>query len=279
MNRVDGYHLKNVDPMYRVACHVMDKRYDAMNMVTIDIPLDPIKAYLKDAKRRGHNLSHLAVIIAAYVRVVSEFPGLNRFIMNKEPYAHKEIKVAMVVLKDGSMEDHGTMSKVTFEPTDTIFQVEEKMAAYIQENRTSQDNGTEKLVRFFTSLPGLLRFGVPLVKWMDRHNILPKTVVDFSPFHATLLITNLASIRTNHIFHHVYEFGTTSVGMALGNPRYVTKMKQGEVVFERCMPIGVVMDERIASGSYFALAFRRLRHYLEDPTTLETPPEKVNYDS
>lgn len=279
MNRVDGYHLKNVDPMYRVACHVMDKRYDAMNMVTIDIPLDPIKAYLKDAKRRGHNLSHLAVIIAAYVRVVSEFPGLNRFIMNKEPYAHKEIKVAMVVLKDGSMEDHGTMSKVTFEPTDTIFQVEEKMAAYIQENRTSQDNGTEKLVRFFTSLPGLLRFGIPLVKWMDRHNILPKTVVDFSPFHATLLITNLASIRTNHIFHHVYEFGTTSVGMALGNPRYVTKMKQGEVVFERCMPIGVVMDERIASGSYFALAFRRLRHYLEDPTTLETPPEKVNYDS
>ncbi|MBQ8610485.1 MAG: hypothetical protein IJ412_02130 [Oscillospiraceae bacterium] len=279
MNRVDGYHLKNVDPMYRVACHVMDKRYDAMNMVTIDIPLDPIKAYLKDAKRRGHNLSHLAVIIAAYVRVISEFPGLNRFIMNKEPYAHKEIKVAMVVLKDGSMEDHGTMSKVTFEPTDTIFQVEEKMAAYIQENRTSQDNGTEKLVRFFTSLPGLLRFGVPLVKWMDRHNILPKTVVDFSPFHATLLITNLASIRTNHIFHHVYEFGTTSVGMALGNPRYVTKMKQGEVVFERCMPIGVVMDERIASGSYFALAFRRLRHYLEDPTTLETPPEKVNYDS
>ena len=279
MNRVDGYHLKNVDPMYRVACHVMDKRYDAMNMVTIDIPLDPIKAYLKDAKRRGHNLSHLAVIIAAYVRVISEFPGLNRFIMNKEPYAHKEIKVAMVVLKDGSMEDHGTMSKVTFEPTDTIFQVEEKMAAYIQENRTSQDNGTEKLVRFFTSLPGLLRFGVPLVKWMDRHNILPKTVVDFSPFHATLLITNLASIRTNHIFHQVYEFGTTSVGMALGNPRYVTKMKQGEVVFERCMPIGVVMDERIASGSYFALAFRRLRHYLEDPTTLETPPEKVNYDS
>ena len=279
MNRVDGYHLKNVDPMYREACHVMDKRYDAMNMVTIDIPLDPIKAYLKDAKRRGHNLSHLAVIIAAYVRVVSEFPGLNRFIMNKEPYAHKEIKVAMVVLKDGSMEDHGTMSKVTFEPTDTIFQVEEKMAAYIQENRTSQDNGTEKLVRFFTSLPGLLRFGIPLVKWMDRHNILPKTVVDFSPFHATLLITNLASIRTNHIFHHVYEFGTTSVGMALGNPRYVTKMKQGEVVFERCMPIGVVMDERIASGSYFALAFRRLRHYLEDPTTLETPPEKVNYDS
>lgn len=279
MKRVDGIHLKNVDPMYRVACHIMDKRYDAMNMITIDIPLEPIKEYLKDAKRRGHNMSHMGVILAAYVRTVAEFPGLNRFIMNKEPYAHKEFKVGMVVLKDGKMEDHGTMSKITFELTDTIFQVEEKLTSYIEANRTVQDNGTEKLVKFFTSLPGLLRFGVPLVKWMDRHNIMPKVVVDFSPFHCSLLITNLASIRTNHIFHHVYEFGTTSVGMAMGNARLVPKMQHGEVVFERCMPIGVVMDERIASGSYFALAFRRLRQYLADPTTLEVPPETVNYDS
>ena len=114
---------------------------------------------------------------------------------------------------------------------------------------------------------------------MDRHNIMPRVVTDFSPFHCSLLITNLASIRTNHIFHHVYEFGTTSVGMAMGNARLVPKMQHGEVIFERCMPIGVVMDERIASGSYFALAFRRLRHYLADPTTLEVPPETVNYDS
>ena len=120
MKRPDGIRLKNVDPMYRVACHVMDKRYDAMNMITIDIPLDPIKAYLKDAKRRGHNLSHMGVILAAYTRTVAEFPGLNRFIMNKEPYAHKDFKVGMVVLKDGSMETHGTMSKITFELTDTI---------------------------------------------------------------------------------------------------------------------------------------------------------------
>ena len=127
MKRVDGIHLKNVDPMYRVACHIMDKRYDAMNMITIDIPLEPIKEYLKDAKRRGHNMSHMGVILAAYVRTVAEFPGLNRFIMNKEPYAHKEFKVGMVVLKDGKMEDHGTMSKITFELTDTIFQVEEKL--------------------------------------------------------------------------------------------------------------------------------------------------------
>ena len=76
MKRPDGIRLKNVDPMYRVACHVMDKRYDAMNMITIDIPLDPIKAYLKDAKRRGHNLSHMGVILAAQAVMMALFAVL-----------------------------------------------------------------------------------------------------------------------------------------------------------------------------------------------------------
>jgi hypothetical protein len=44
------------------------------------------------------------------------------------------------------------------------------------------------------------------------------------------------------------------------------------------MPIGVVMDERICSGSYFAIAFRRFKQFLKDPTLLEVPPEKVLTD-
>ena len=44
------------------------------------------------------------------------------------------------------------------------------------------------------------------------------------------------------------------------------------------MPMGVVMDERIASGSYFALAFRKFKSYLADPTILEKAPEEVFKD-
>ena len=38
------------------------------------------------------------------------------------------------------------------------------------------------------------------------------------------------------------------------------------------------MDERICSGSYFALAFRRIRQYLRNPKLLEAPAEVVNED-
>ena len=113
---------------------------------------------------------------------------------------------------------------------------------------------------------------------MDRHNILPKAIVDMSPFHNSMVISNLASIRTNHIYHHCYEFGTTGVIITLGNSREVPKRKGKEIVLEKCMPMGVVMDERIASGSYFALAFRKFKSYLSDPTQLETPPVEVFKD-
>ena len=36
--RADGKKLKHIDPMYKIVPHIMTKRYDAMNMITIDLP-------------------------------------------------------------------------------------------------------------------------------------------------------------------------------------------------------------------------------------------------
>ena len=41
--RADGKRLKNTDPMYTVAAHIMNRRTDALNMATIDIPIDTIQ--------------------------------------------------------------------------------------------------------------------------------------------------------------------------------------------------------------------------------------------
>ncbi len=275
MNRADGTRLRDTDPMYTVAAHIMDKRYDSMNMITLDLPLEPMQKYLSDKRKDGITISHMALIIAAYLRTAAEFPLLNRFIVNKKPYARNEFAVAMVVLKSGQL-DNGTMSKMFFEMTDTVFQVNDKINKYVEDNRHApENNGTEKIIKFLLSLPGLLSIGVPILKWMDRHSILPKAIIDMSPFHNSLVISNLASIRTNHIYHHLYEFGTSSVFFTMGNSREVPKRKGKEIVFEKCMPLGVVMDERICSGSYFAHAFRKFSTYIKNPELLEVPPEKV----
>ena len=272
--RADGKRVRKADPMYTVVPYIMDKRYDAMNMTTVDIPVEPIQSYINAKRKEGIRLSHMSVITAAYLRTVYEFPLLNNFIVNKKIYKHNEFKVAMVVLKSPTTEQE-TMSKVQFELDDTIFEVNDKMNAYVENNqKESTQNNTDKMIKFLVSVPGLVNIGVGLFKLLDRYGLLPKFITDLSPFHASLTITNLASIRTNHIYHHIYQFGTTSVFIAMGNTREVPKRKGDEIVFEKCIPLGVVMDERICSGLYFAKAFRSLKRYLNDPSLLEEKPEK-----
>lgn len=276
--RADGKRLRNTDPMYRVAAHIMDKRVDSMNMINIDIPYDPMQEYINNKRKEGIRISHLSLVIAAYVRTMSEFPELNRFIVNKKVYTRNEVAIGMVVLKSGE-KTNGTMSKMYFDKTNTIFEVNDIINKYVTENRENpENNGTEKIIKFLLSIPGLLRFGVNALKFLDKHGLLPKAVIDMSPFHMSMGITNLASIRTNYIYHHCYEFGTTSIFMAMGNLREVPKRKGDEITFVRSLPIGVVMDERVCSGSYFSAAFKTLRRYLTNPELLETPPEKVIED-
>ncbi len=277
--RADGKRVKNADPMYTVAPFIMDKRYDAMNMIELDIPVEPLQNYINEKRKEGKNISHMSIILAAYVRTMGEYPSLNRFIVNKRIYARNEIAVGMVVLQAGKM-DNGTMSKMYFDYENTIDDVNNIINDYVDENRNhGENNSTEKLIRFLLSIPGILPVGVGIFKFLDRHGLLPKAIIDASPFHTSLVISNLASIRTNHIYHHCYEFGTTSIIITMGNAREVAKRKKGEVVFEKCMPLGVVMDERICSGSYFAMAFRKMRKYLENPALLEQRPEILNIET
>lgn len=275
--RKDGKRVRGADAMYTLIPYIMKHRYDAMNMIEVDIPIAAMQAYLNRKRNEGVTMSHLGVVLAGYLRTVAEFPLLNRFVVNKRIYARNEFPVAMVVLKPGETE--GTMSKMRFEPGDDIFTVHRKMNEYIEKNRQVGDtNATDDLMRRLLSVPGLANVGVGLFKLLDRYGLLPKSLIDASPFHASLVITNLASIRTNHIFHHLYEFGTSSVFIALGNMREVARRTRDGISFERSLPMGVVTDERICSGSYFARAFRRFRQYLLDPSLLEGPPALVNSD-
>ncbi len=273
--RKDGKRVTDANPIYTVMPYILKYRYDAMNMIEVDIPISPMQAYLNEKRKQGYRFSHLGLVLAAYLRTAAEYPLLNRFIANKKIYQRNEFSIAMVVLKPGELD--GTMSKMYFQMEDDIFRVHEIMDSYVNDNRAEGDtNATDDIVRTLLKIPGLVNVGVGILKIMDRYGLLPKSLIKASPFHASLTISNLASIRTNHIYHHVYEFGTTSILITLGNMREVPVRKGEEIVFERSLPMGVVMDERICSGSYFAAVFRRFKQYLTNPELLEGPPKIVN---
>lgn len=279
LGRADGKRLRHSDPMYSVVAHIMKKRSDSMNNITLDIPLEPIEKYIRQKKKEGVSLSHMAVILAAVNRTICDFPALNRFVVNKRIYARKEIAIGMVVLKSGATGAE-TMNKIYLQPEDTVLDVNRRINDYVSASRDVADqNATDKIIKVLVGIPGLLRFGVCVLKWMDWHNLLPKSIIKASPFHTTMVFTNLASIRTNHIHHHVYDFGTTSMIMAAGNSREVPRRnRDGEIVHEKCLPLGLVMDERIATGYYFSQAFRKMKEYFANPALLEEPPERILAD-
>ena len=103
---------------------------------------------------------------------------------------------------------------------------------------------------------------------LDKHGLLPKKVIDLSPFHTSMFITNLASIKTSYIHHHCYEFGTTSVFVCMGKP--VPNYMNGDLS-KKMMPLGIVMDERICTGYEYASFCNDFRKCLRDLTCLEAP--------
>ena len=118
------------------------------------------------------------------------------------------------------------------------------------------------------SIPGLPKFIIWLAYHLDKHGLLPRKIIDLSPFHTSMFITNLASIKTSYIHHHCYEFGTTSVFVCMGKP--VPNYMSGDLS-KKMMPLGIVMDERICTGYEYAAFCHDFRKCLRDLTCLETP--------
>ncbi len=268
--RSDGKRVKAVNPMYEIVPYIMPRRYDAQNFVNVQVDEDSVRNYLKMKRSQGIRMDHMTVLIAAYLRTCAQYPILNRFVIGKKIYQRNTFSVCFVMLKkgpDGKPAD--TILKVYLEPEDDIFTVNKKLQDAIQLNsKAKYNNSMDKFIHFLLSLPFLPSLVIGAARLMDWYGILPRKIIDLSPFHTSLFVTNLASINTNYIYHHLYDFGTTSIFIAMGKivPDYRNNRDD-----RRVMPLGIVMDERIASGHDFSRMMVKIKRYLKDPTLLETP--------
>ena len=268
--RADGKRLKTNDHMYTLAPYFMVDRCDACNYTTVKIPYEPIHKYILKMRKSGFHFSHMSLVLAAYVRTLNTFPQMNYFIVNKKIYERNDIVVAMVVQRaDGAQ---STMAKIKFDLKDTIFDISKKIDQFVATNREENSNSTDKIMALLTKFPAVMTFATGLLKWADNHGFLPASVIDMSPFHASMVISNLASIRGGSIYHHIYNFGTVGQILTMGVAQNDTKISGEEVTSERYIPIGVACDERIASGHDYVSAFRTMEHYLKNPELLELEP-------
>ena len=281
--RPDGRVIKTLDPMQQIMPYVMKTRTDSMNMYEDTFPCDVWDSYIKEKEAEGIKLGYMHIFIAGIVRIMALRPQLNRFIMNGKIYARPKIWVSFVVhptLKDGST---GTTIKLCFNGTESILEIAEIINEAIARETVNRkgENDFDKLLRFLMKvIPGpLIKFVINTLMWMDRHNIMPKAIIDLSPFHTSFFITNLKSLGINHIYHHTYEFGTTGLFFAMGKEKVIPVVKKDELAYEKHMGFGLVSDERFCDGLYFAMSLRLLRKLMRNPKVLEQPLDKINEDA
>ena len=272
-DRKEGRKLRTLDPIKRAMPYIMPKRSDSQNFFTEKLDIAEAEKFCREQIKAGRkNFSLLHVIIAAYIRVVSQRPAINRFVSGQTIYARNNIEVLMTIKKKMTLDSEDACIKVIFEPTDTVYDVYDKFNKIVEENKgDGEGNATEDFAKILNYIPRfLLRFVIWFIKTIDYYGILPKFILDLSPFHGSMIITSLGSLGIRPIYHHIYDFGNLPVFVAYGAKQRGVKMNdEGEVGRYRYIEMKVTTDERICDGYYYASAFKMMKRIFEYPSVLE----------
>ncbi len=281
-DRKEGRLLRSLPGFAKFIPYIMPQRNDRLIHYEESFEVTELDRMLRKLRVDGYKgIGILHFMIAAYIRGISRMPGLNRFVVGRRIYARDNIDVVMTVKRALSIDATETTIKVVFEPTDTIFDVYRKMNEKIDEIKSSEDNnGTEDFADTAARLPRfLLRFLLTVLRIMDYFGWIPKSLLDVSPFHGSMIITDLGSLRIGPVYHHIYNFGTLPVFIAFGAKRHAYELnRRGEVVDSKYVDCKFVMDEGIVDGHYWAQFLLAYRYMFEHPDILLSPPSKVVED-
>lgn len=267
--RADGKRATGLTAIEMAIPHIMRRRVDAQNFVTEYADEEIIRNFIRSVRRdKGVRMSRMAVIIAAYYAAARKHPYVNRFVINSRIYDRNHFCVSFVMLKvreDGTPDE--TTVKIFLTEDDDVFSINEKINAVIEKNsEPTHNNNTDKFAKMMFMLPLFPDILMALVRFLDRCGLLPRFIIDLSPFHTSLFVTNLASINAPSIYHHVYEFGTTSVFVSVGknSPNFLS----GELN-KKLIPLKVVMDERICTGHDYTMFNKTFQNYMRKPELLD----------
>jgi len=281
-DRKEGRQLRSLAAFYKFIPYIMVKRNDACNSFSDAFEVTEADRYLRQKRVEGYKgMGFLHLLLAAYIRTVAMRPGVNRFISGQRIFARNNIEIVMAVKRSLSSEGSETTIKLYFEPTDTIYDVYRKVNEIVDEIKADDGgNNTEKVAEMLFKLPGLvLKFAIWVLNIFDYFGWLPSSLLAASPFHGSMIVTDMGSLGIPPIFHHLYNFGNLPAFLAFGAKRRVYEFdRHGNPVERKYIDYTAVLDERICDGFYYASAFKYLKYYLNNPQLLETPPEKVEQD-
>jgi len=282
-DRPDARLVREIDGMHLVMPLIYPNRADNEAFISEQFDLTHTMEYLerKNADNPEFTYKVFQLLVAAVMKTFVLRPRLNYFIANKNLYEHDRISCGFVIkkeFKDGAREG---LAFVTVDKDSTLESVRsdiyrqihrvrvEEAGEFTESKRKAQS--TDDFMDAFTHMP---RFFVKFLFWiiriLDRHGRIPAKLIAEDPDYSSVWITNLGSIGLHAGYHHLANWGTTSVFVVMGEikkrPYYDD---DGNVTMRMSIDIGITVDERIADGYYYAQTVKIIKKLIENPELLE----------
>ena len=273
-DRRDGTLIRKIDAMHYIMPLIYPNRCDNEAFISERIDLTNLNVYIdrKNANNPEYKYNMFQVIVTAVLKAVTLRPKMNRFIANKSLYQRNEVSAAFVIKKIFSDESEEGLAFIHSKNTDTIDTIHNEIYRQVSCCRKdgSNDKSTESM-NLFNKMPRFLsRFLVGIVRIMDRHGIVPKSFIATDPFYSSVVLSNIGSIKLHSGYHHLTNWGTTSIFVIVGEKKKRPFYDEdGTVTMRDSVDLGLTVDERIADGYYFSKTIRLLKKLLENPELLE----------
>ena len=270
--------VKTISPMSAVIPFIMVNRTGSQNFISDSVDIEKVEKYIKEKQTQGmQNISMMHVMIAAYIRLVSQRPALNRFIRGQRVWTRKNVEVSLTIKKEMSLDSPDTVVKITLPPSATLEDVYTALNNEIVSYRANPGGDFDDTARAFTRLPGLIfKFAVASLRFLDYFGLMPKAIAKVSPFHCSYFITSMGSLGIPPIYHHLYDFGSCPVFFSFGAKRRAYEIDNTGLVRRRqYMDFTFVLDERICDGYYYASALKLLKKILKNPWQLDEVPTVI----
>lgn len=271
----DGTLIRDIDSMHFIMPLMYPNRCDNEAFLSETIDLSKLAGYLekKNAASPEYKYNLFQVVVTAMVKTLTLRPKMNRFIRNFNMYQRNEVSAAFTIKKIFSDEGGEALAFLHTKPEFTIDDIHSEIFRQVSFNRTgnNKDASTESmdaLMKVPLFLKKLLGEGA---RFLDRHGWMPKSVIETDPYQSSVVLSNLGSIKLHAGYHHLTNWGTTSVFCVIGE-RKMRRFENadGSSDMRDSVDITLTIDERIADGYYYSKTVRLFKTLLENPELLDT---------
>ena len=278
-DRKDGVLLRDLDGMHFITPLIYPNRCDNEAYIRETIDLTNMNAFLKKKNEAETEFPYTMfhIIVAGLVKTITLRPKMNRFIANKNFYQRNEVSMSFVVKKQFADNGEEALAFLKFGPETTIDTMHAKVMEEVHTcRRADQMDNSTKGMEMFTHLPRwLMRIAMRILNLLDYYGHVPDSLIRTDPNHATVLVSNLGSIKLNANYHHLSNWGTMSIFVVLGEKHLAPVVtKTGAIEARMVMDMSITLDERIADGYYYSKSVHILKHLLQHPELLEERADK-----